>query len=172
MLRPSDFESIPGDLLEEYRAVRRPTLGRLRADAWYVEQVLSVLWRVVWPSVAAIAAVRMLSFPLPGGWNPSLVPAPGVSLLDGFILVWAGYYSSMWTGRFSTGIVTSAVTSFVGFTMFLIAAAVTRPTLLWAPFEKPFIFVIMAIMLAMALGFGLAAGIAGATAGRWLPSNR
>jgi hypothetical protein len=172
MLRPSDAESIPGDLLEEYREVRRPSLGRLRADAWYIRHVLSVLWRVVWPCVAAIAALRILSFPLPRGWNPSLVPAPGLSLLDALIFVWAGYYASTRTGRFSTGIVTSAVTSLLGFTIFFIYAAVTRPSLLLAPFEKPFIFVIMAILLGMALGFGMAAGLAGATAGRWLPPNR
>jgi hypothetical protein len=44
-LRPSDRESIAGDLLEEYRAVRGPALGPLRANVWYVGQVLSVLWR-------------------------------------------------------------------------------------------------------------------------------
>ena len=75
------------------------------------------------------------------------LPAPGVSLLDAFIFVWAGYYGSMRTGRFSTGIVTSAVTSLLGVTMFFIAAAVTRPSLLLAPFEKPFIFVIVAVLL-------------------------
>src|SRR5262249_8857568 len=82
LLRPSDSESIPGDLLEEYREVRRPQIGRLRADAWYIKHVLSVLWRVMWPCIVAITAQRIIAFPLPNGWNPSLVPAPGVSLFD------------------------------------------------------------------------------------------
>lgn len=90
-LTPSDSESIPGDLPEAYREVRR-SLGRLRANAWDVKHVLSVLWRVVWPCVVAIAALRILSFPLPRAWNPSLVPAPGVSLLDALVFLWAGYY--------------------------------------------------------------------------------
>ena len=132
LLKPSDSESVPGDLLEEYRDVRRPSLGRLRADAWYVEQMFSVLWRVAWPCLVAIIAVRILSFPLPREWNPGLAPAPGLSLLDALVFVWAGYYGSQRTGRFSTGIVTSAVTSLLGFTMFLIAAAATRPSLLLA----------------------------------------
>ena len=172
MLRPSDSESIPGDLLEEYREVRRPSLGQLRADAWYVTHVLSVLWRVVWPCVVAIAALRILSFALPPGWNPSLVPAPGTSVLDALVILWAGYYGSQRTGRVSTGIVISTVTSLLGFKMFFLYAAITRPSLLLAPFENPFIFVIMAVLLGIALGFGITAGIAGAAVGRWLPPSR
>jgi hypothetical protein len=172
LLKPPDFESVPGDLLEEYREVRRPCHGRLRADAWYIEQVFSVLWRLVWPCVVAIAALRILSFPLPGGWNPGLAPAPGLSLLDALIFLWAGYYGAQRSGRLITGVVTSSVTSFLGFTMFFIYAAITRPSLLLAPFENPFIFVIMAILLVMALGFGIAVGTVGAATGRWLSHNR
>ena len=172
LLKPSDSESVPGDLLEEYRDVRRPSLGRLRADAWYIEQMFSVLWRVAWPCIVAIIALRILSFPLPRGWNPGLAPAPGMSLVDALVFVWAGYYGSQRTGRFITGIVMSAVTSFLGFTTFFVYAAVTRPSLLLAPFEKPFIFVIMAILLTMAFSFGVAAGTIGAAAGRWSSFNR
>ena len=171
LLKPSDSESVPGDLLEEYRDVRRPSLGRLRADAWYVEQMFSVLWRVAWPCLVAIIAVRILSFPLPREWNPGLAPAPGLSLLDALVFVWAGYYGSQRTGRFSTGIVMAAVTSLLGFTTFFIYAAITMPSLLRAPFEKPFIFVIMAILLTMAFSFGIAAGTVGAAVGRWSSPN-
>jgi hypothetical protein len=79
----SDSEAIPGDLLEEYREVRCPSLGRRRANAWCVRHVLSVLWRVVWPCVVAIAALRILSFPLPGGWNPHLSCGPGITVHSG-----------------------------------------------------------------------------------------
>ena len=171
LLRPSDSESIPGDLLEEYREVRCPSLGPLRADVWYMKQVLSVLWRVAWPCVVAIIALRIVSFPLPRGWNPSLVPAPGVSLLDALVFTWAGYYGSQKTGLFITGVVMASVTSLVGFTTFFIYAAVTSPSLLLSPFEKPFIFVIVATLLGLALGFGVAAGIVGAAVGRWLPPS-
>jgi hypothetical protein len=172
LLRPSDAESIPGDLLEEYREVRRPSLGRLHADAWYIKHVISVLWRVVWPCIVAIMALRILSFPLPRGWNPSLVPAPGTSVLDALIVVWAGYYGARRSGRLSTGIITSTATCLVGFTTFFVYAAITRPSLLIAPFGNPFIFVIMAVLLVIALGFGVAAGTAGAALGRWLPPSR
>ena len=172
LLSPSDSESIPGDLLEEYREVRYPSLGRLRADLWYFKHVLSILWRVVWPCIVVIGALRILTFPLPSGWNPSLVPAPGVSLLDALVFLWAGYYGSQRTGRFSTGIVVASVTSLLGLTVFFISAAVTTPSLLLAPFEKPFIFVIIGTLTAIALGFGIAAGTAGAAVGRWLPPRR
>ena len=171
LLRPSDSESIPGDLLEEYREVRCPSLGPLRADVWYMKQVLSVLWRVAWPCVVAIIALRIVSFPLPRGWNPSLVPAPGVSLLDALVFTWAGYYGSQKTGLFITGVVMASVTSLVGFTTFFIYAAVTSPSLLLSPFEKPFIFVIVATLLGLAQGFAVAAGIVGAAIGRWLPPS-
>src|SRR5262245_10511270 len=168
LLRPADTESIPGDLLEEYREVRRPSLGRIRADLWYVKHVLSMLWRVMWPCVVAMIALRVLSFPLPGGWNPSLVPAPGVSLLDAVILLWAGYHGAYRTGRVSTGLVTAGATSLCGFTMFFVYAAITTPGLLLAPIEKPFIFVITSVLLAMALGVGIAVGMLGAAVGRRL----
>lgn len=57
IVKPSDRESIPGDLLEEYRAVKHPRFGALRANTWYVKQVLSVLLVMIWPSVLARTAV-------------------------------------------------------------------------------------------------------------------
>jgi hypothetical protein len=167
VLRPADLESIPGDLLEEYREVRRPSLGQRRADLWYLSQVLSVVSRLMWPCVAAIVAATVLSFVLPRGWNPGLVPAPGVSLLDGVVLFGAGCYGAMRGGRIVTGIVTAIATSLIGFTLFFIFAAVTRPGLLLAPFQSPFIFVILATLLLIAVSFAIGVGTAGALVGWW-----
>ena len=167
LMRPEDAESVPGDLIEEYREVRRPSLGRLRADVWYVTQVLSVLLRYIWPGVLAIVVLRLLFFPLPRAWNLSLVPAPGVTLLDAAVFVAVGYFGARRTGRLITGIITAGTTSLLGFAAFLVYAAVTRPSLLRAPFENPFIFVILATLLLIALGFGMAGGVLGAAAGKW-----
>ncbi len=171
VLRPSDVDSVPGDLIEEYREAKHPSLGRLGADAWYVGQTLSIVWRVVWPFVVAIVAVRLLSFPVPREWNPSLVQAPGVSLLDAFIFVSAGYFGARRTGRLVSGIVIAGLTSLAGFPMFLVYAAVREPSLLRAPFEKPFIAVIVLTLLAIAVGFGMTLGTLGATAGRLAPTS-
>lgn len=40
-LKPDDFESVSGDLLEQYRDSIYPARGQLRADLWYVAQVLT-----------------------------------------------------------------------------------------------------------------------------------
>ena len=166
VLRPGDCESIPGDLLEEYREARRPSLGSFRANVWYLRSVLGFLVRVLWPCAIAIVALRTVSFPLPRGWNPSLVPAPGTSALDAIIFLWAGYYGSQRTGRLATGMLAAGVTSVIGFTIFFVYAALANPRLLLAPFEQPFVFVIIAVLLAMALGLAIVAGAAGAVVGR------
>ncbi|HEY1308228.1 MAG TPA: hypothetical protein VGF24_31960 [Vicinamibacterales bacterium] len=167
VLRPADIESIPGDLLEEYREVKRPSLGQLRADLWYVSQVLSVLWRLMWSCVVAIGAVTVLTFVLPRGWNPRLVLAPGVSVLDAVVLFGAGCYGAFRAGRLLTGLVTAVATSLVGFTSYFVYVAITRPSLLLAPFYNPFIFVILATLFLIALSFGVGAGLIGALVGRW-----
>lgn len=41
LLSPRDRETISGDLLEEYREARLPHSGPLRANLWYLRQVLS-----------------------------------------------------------------------------------------------------------------------------------
>ena len=167
VLRPADIDSIPGDLLEEYREVKRPSLGHVGADVWYVSQVLSVLWRLIGPWVVVISAVRLLDFALPRGWNPGLVPAPGVSVIDAVVLFGSGCYGAMRVGRVVTGLVTAVATSLVGFTLYFVYAAIMSPSLLLAPFYNPFIFVILATLLLIASSFGIGAGLAGALVGRW-----
>jgi hypothetical protein len=80
LLTPSDRESISGDLLEEYRASKHPLLGAIRANVWYVKQVVSVLWPLIRPSVLAMAGLALLSVTVTIPWNVRLVPAPGISL--------------------------------------------------------------------------------------------
>ena len=61
LLRPSDRESISGDLLEEYRVARRPALGALGAAAWYLKHVGSVLWHLILPCALTLAAITLVS---------------------------------------------------------------------------------------------------------------
>ena len=171
-LRPHDAESIAGDLLEEYRAVRRPSLGRPRADAWYVLHVLSVAGRPVWPFALALVAVKWLLaafmlLPL-SGWNPSLVPAPNVSLLDALFFLGAGYHGARRTGRVATGVVNSGALGLIDFAIFAAYATLAGfPTLFASILEKPFILVIGCIFLAIAAAFALTLGAVGAAAGAW-----
>ena len=188
LLRPSDRESISGDLLEEYRAARRPSLGALRANIWYVRHVVSMLWHLIQPCALALVGADLLRVVLgavgrgvlvndppelgplaliaKGLWYGSLVQAPGVSFLDALIYFWAGYHGSRRTHRITTGMLAAGGTSFVGFTVLFTAIAIRTPDLLLAPFSGPFIFVILATLLLIALGYGVLVGAIGALVGR------
>ena len=174
LLRPSDRESISGDLLEEYRAVRRPARGALRANVWYVEQALSVLWHVIQPCVLAIVALtllaRMIKSSSGGGYvlYGSLVQAPGLSLLHAVIYLWAGYLGSQRTRLVKTGMLAAGVTSCIGFIVLFAAAAIRDPQLILAPFSQPFIFVILSVLLSLALSYAVLMGAVGGIAGKWV----
>jgi hypothetical protein len=187
-LRPTDRESISGDLLEEYLEARRPSLGAQRANAWYIKHVISVLWRLIRPCALVLIGTNVLrvllgasgewfaSTPRPttmlaliarGLWYGSLVQAPGVSLSDALIYLWAGYHGFQRTRLIETGMLTAAGTGFVGFAVLFTGIAIRTPGLLLAPFSKPFIFVILATLLLIVLGYGALAGAVGAIVGRW-----
>lgn len=188
LLRPADRESISGDLLEEYRAARRPLLGALRANIWYLRHVLSMLWHLIRPCALVLVGISVLrvllvvsgewfaSTPRPvtmlvvmarGLWYGSLVQAPGVSLADALIYLWAGYRGFRRTRLIKTGMLAAGATSFVGFTLLFTAIAIRTPGLLLAPFSNPFIFVILATLALIAVGYGALVGAIGAVVGRW-----
>jgi hypothetical protein len=128
-LRPSDREPISGDLLEEYRVTRRPTLGALRANAWYIKHVVSVVWHLIRVYALVLAAQSVLlavTVFRPGHHAPnfrpemrhtvltmamvkgvlygSIAPAPGVSLFDALIYFAAGYHGVQRTRLIRTGL--------------------------------------------------------------------
>ena len=173
LLRPSDRESISGDLLEDYRAARRPALGAFRANAWYIKHVFSVLWRLIWPCALALAVLTLV--PLIANrwsredfvWYGSPVQAPGVSLVHALVYLWAGYHGSRRTHLVRTGMLAAGVTSFIGFFVLFTAIAIRDPRLILVPFSNPFIFVILSVLLILALGYGVLVGAVGGVIGRW-----
>jgi len=52
-LKPSDFESVSGDLLEQYRDSIYPVRGQFRADMWYATQVFTFVAAVGWKKRSA-----------------------------------------------------------------------------------------------------------------------
>jgi hypothetical protein len=168
LLRPTDREAISGDLLEEYRATKQPAVGTLRANAWYIKHVLSLLWRLIRPFALAVASVTLLSLQVKGLWYGSLVQAPGVSLPDALIYLCAGYYGSRRTRLIRTGIVAAGSTSLVGFTMLFTAAAIRTPSLLMIPIGLPAYLLIFLVLLLTAVGYGAVLGSIGGVVGRWL----
>jgi hypothetical protein len=169
LLRPADRESIPGDLLEEYRAVKHPAHGSIRANAWYIKHVLSVVWQLIRPFALALAGASLLSLMVSGSplLYGSLVEAPGVSLVHALVYAWAGFHASRRTRLISTGMLAAGGTSVVAFTVLFTAIAISTPGLLLAPFRDPFIPVILATLLLIALGYSVVVGAIGAIAGRW-----
>jgi hypothetical protein len=59
VLSPAHFESVSGDLLEEYREAIHPVRGRAAADRWYEAQVLGFVARRVrvWAALFATAFI-------------------------------------------------------------------------------------------------------------------
>jgi hypothetical protein len=192
LVRPSDRESISGDLLEEYRAARRPALGALRANVWYVKHVLSVLWQLIRPSALALAgpcillaltvfrpchhAVQhspqmrptFLSLMVSGLWFGSVVPCPGTSLLDALIYFWAGCRGFQRTGLIRAGLLAAAATSVVGTAVLFTAAAVITPGLVLAVAFNPLLLLIFSVYLLIPLGYAALLGALSGVVGRWL----
>jgi hypothetical protein len=175
LLRPADRESIPGDLIEEYRAVKRPTLGALRANIWYVKHVFSVLWRLTWPYALAMSGLMVLFLALKDAreydswpyYVKTAINSGTVWACFGIYLC-AGLLGSRRTRLVRTGAMLAGAASIfgltVGFTFEVIHGGGTE--LLLAPFRMPFMFVILATIWSPSVVFGTIGGIAGS---RWLP---
>jgi hypothetical protein len=113
MLPPASVETMTGDLLEEYRDRRVPSVGRLRADFWYARQVGSVfLHRYGWFAAPLIlvpvihdlfntfrdatGAAYLNGAPVQPGWPPVVGAA---------VLLVAAMYGTLRTGRWVGGVV-------------------------------------------------------------------
>jgi hypothetical protein len=122
-LRPGDFESVSGDLLEQYRDSIHPARGQRRADLWYATQVFAF----VSPGARLFAALFSAQFLMRTAldWfvpavdfharsTASMVLAVGTLLAAGF---WAGWRSDSFASGAVAGVLTAglaSVTSIVG----------------------------------------------------------
>jgi hypothetical protein len=64
ILPKEERETVPGDLVEEYRAVILPKFGATAARMWFVKQTLSSIWpflkRRVWKALGFASLLRLL----------------------------------------------------------------------------------------------------------------
>ncbi|HVT61252.1 MAG TPA: permease prefix domain 2-containing transporter [Thermoanaerobaculia bacterium] len=113
VLTPGDFDSVSGDLLEQYRESVHPARGGRRADIWYVTQVLGFVWRNarLWATLLAVAVIARTAM----DW---LVPPvdfharANVSTLLGVgILLLAGFWAASRSGSFAAGPVVGVATA-------------------------------------------------------------
>ena len=182
LVRPVDRDTIPGDLLEEFRVVQYPRRGAFRACVWYIAQVFSVLWERICPCVLTLVVLQVVfgtlvahdafyadSIPfklLKSLWYGSPIQAPGISLFDAAMYAWAAYRAARHSALLRTGILAGAATSVIGMAALFSAFAIIMPGLLLAPFRTPFIFVIAGAFLSIALGYGILWGVVGGSLGR------
>ena len=112
-LRPGDFESISGDLWEQYRDSIYPARGQLRANLWYVTQVFTF----VSPGVRLFAALFSAQFllrtaldwflpPLDFHFRSTVSTAVGAGTL-----VAAGFWAAWRSHSFVTGAIAGSLTA-------------------------------------------------------------
>ncbi|HEX4346757.1 MAG TPA: hypothetical protein VHZ73_04255 [Vicinamibacterales bacterium] len=173
-LAPQDRDAVSGDLLEEYREVVRPLRGRVRADAWYLGRAGGVFARLLWPGLVLVT-VPVAGFAISSArgdalgffsWVPRARRAPGVSLLDAVIYMWAAYYTARRTGLLRTGLIAAAACTVVNLAVMFVALAI-KFDLVQTMIAKPGIMwiVILLAYQGIALAFCLIPGLIGATLG-------
>jgi hypothetical protein len=114
-LKPEVFAGVSGDLLEQYRDSIHPARGRLRADQWYVTQVLGFVLRGarLWAALFAGAYVARTAW----DWlapttdfharsEVSTALAAGILLASGF---WAAWRSGSFASGAAVGLATTAM---------------------------------------------------------------
>ena len=122
-LKPGDFESVSGDLLEQYRDSIYPARGQRRADLWYVSQVFTFvspgarLFAVLF-SAQFLARTALDWFLPPADFHArstvSTALGVGVLLVAGF---WATWRSDSFRAAAIAGVLTASlasVTSIIG----------------------------------------------------------
>jgi hypothetical protein len=109
-----------------------------------------------------------LSLMVQGLWYGSIAPCPGVSLLDALIYFGAGYHGFQRTRLVRVGMLTAAVTGFVGFAVLFATAAIITPGLVLATFANPLLFLILSVYLVIPLGYSAVLGTLASVVGKWV----
>lgn len=125
-LKPDDFESISGDLLEQYRDSIYPARGQLRANLWYVTQVFTF----VSPGTRLFAALFSAQFlvrtaldwflpPLDFHFRSTVSTAFAVGTL-----VAAGFWAAWRSHSLATGAISGSLTAGMASITSIVGAAV------------------------------------------------
>lgn len=116
VLKPDDFGSVSGDLLEEYRDSIHPARGQPRADLWYVTQVLGFLSRRAWVWAAlfggALVARNALDWFVPP--VDFLARSRVTTAIAVGLLLTAGFWFAWRSGSLVAGTLAGAVTVLLG----------------------------------------------------------
>lgn len=125
-LKPSDFESVSGDLLEQYRDSFHPARGQLHANLWYAAQVVSFvspgtrLFAVLFSAQFLIrTALDWFQPPVDFHLRSTVSTSAGIA-----ILVASGFWAAWRSNSFATGAIAGSLTAGFASITSIIGAAV------------------------------------------------
>jgi hypothetical protein len=174
VLDPTQFESVSGDLLEEYRAAVYPARGEARADWWYARQVLGFIWQDVriWGILfgsAFVVRVGIDRFVPTRDFHERAMASTGVAV---GLVVTAGLVASWRSGSPFAGAVAGMATAAIGAAVSLAGSAALL--VIWhdaqgmatihASGGLSEVFILPVLVIVPAAFFGSVGGLAGAAA--------
>jgi hypothetical protein len=125
VLKRSDFDSVSGDLIEEYRDTVYPARGRAAADRWYVAQVFGFVMRNVglWGALfgGAFLARTALDWFVP---TQDFSVRSAISSYVGMsLLLLTGFWSAWRSGSFVAGTLSATFAAIIGALVSVVGAA-------------------------------------------------
>lgn len=124
-LNERDFDSVSGDLLEEYRENIYGARGRFRANVWYVTQVLGFGWRHagVWAVIFAVAFLARTAM----DWHVPTADFQTRSAVSSFvgivIFLITGFWAGSRSGSYISGVVVGVAVATLALPIQLVGAA-------------------------------------------------
>jgi len=125
VLTPTDFATVSGDLLEEYRETVYPARGQHGADLWYIVQIGGFAMRsvAVWGALLGLAVVARTAF----DW---FVPTADFSVRSAIstyvglgLLLATGFWSAWRSGSMRSGALSAVLAAAIGAFISVTAAA-------------------------------------------------
>jgi hypothetical protein len=114
-LHSRDSDTVSGDLLEAYRDSIYPERGRIRADRWYIRQVLGIVARStrVWGVLFAASFVARTAL---DWWAPPAdfyTRSTVSTALGAAILLLAGFTATIRSGKLGAGAIVGVATTMI-----------------------------------------------------------
>jgi hypothetical protein len=125
-LGPREFDSVAGDLLEEYRDTIYPNRGQGGADWWYAVQVGTFVWRRarIWAFLFGGAFLARTALDAFAPTTDFSTRSTVSTLLGIAILLAAGCWAALRSGSFLAGTIVGLATTALGAIVSIVGASV------------------------------------------------
>ncbi len=116
VLKRADFESVSGDLLEEYRETVYPGRGKDAADRWYIAQVSGFALRsvAVWGALFGIAGIARTALDWFVPTNDFSVRSAISTYLGISLLLLTGFWFAWRSGSVAAGTLAGILATVIG----------------------------------------------------------